>query len=90
LVDEIAKVTERLIIINSGRMILEAGSDEEDEKAYMLSGSAKTVLPLLDGLNCIGKTTAGSGQGNGTALRRISRSLPLSPSRFPTNVDCLR
>jgi ABC-2 type transport system ATP-binding protein len=60
LIDEIAKVTERLMIINNGRILLEAGIDEVDEKAYTLSGSAKAVLPLIDGLNCIGKTAAGS------------------------------
>lgn len=60
LIDEIAKVTERLIIINKGRILVEAGIDEIDEKAYTLSGPAKTILPLLDNLNCIGKTTAGS------------------------------
>jgi len=60
LIDEIAKVTERLIIINNGRILLETGIDDIDEKAYTLSGSAKTVIPLLDGLNCIGKTTVGS------------------------------
>ena len=60
LIDEIAKVTEHLIIINNGKLLLEAGIDDIDEKAYTLSGPAKTILPLLDGLNCIGKTTAGS------------------------------
>ena len=60
LIDEIAKVTERLIIIDKGRILVEAGIDDIDEKAYTLSGMEKTVLPLLDGLNCIGKTKAGS------------------------------
>jgi len=60
LIDEIAKVTERLIIINNGRILVEAGMEDIDEKAYTLSGAAKEVLPLLDKLNCIGKTTAGS------------------------------
>jgi ABC-2 type transport system ATP-binding protein len=60
LIDEIAKVTERLIIINNGRILLTAGIDDIDEKAYTLSGPAKSILPLLDGLNCISKTTAGS------------------------------
>ena len=60
LIDEIAKVTEKLIIINKGRILLEAGIEDIDEKAYTLSGSAQIVLPLIDGLNCIGKTTAGS------------------------------
>lgn len=60
LIDEIAKVTEQLIIIDKGRILLTAGIDDIDEKAYTLSGPAKTILPLLDGLNCIGKTMAGS------------------------------
>ena len=60
LIDEIAKVTQRLIIIDKGRILVEAGIDDIDEKAYTLSGMEKAVLPLLDGLNCIGKTKAGS------------------------------
>ena len=60
LIDEIAKVTERLIIINNGKILVEAGIDEIDEKAYTLSGSSNVIMPLLDNLNCIGKTTAGS------------------------------
>jgi len=60
LIDEIAKVTERLIIIHKGRVLLEAGIEDVDEKAYTLTGPANIVLPLLDGLNCIGKTMAGS------------------------------
>jgi len=60
LIDEIAKVTERLIIIDKGRILLEAGIDDIDEKAYSLSGSSNLILPLIEGLNCIGKTSAGS------------------------------
>ena len=60
LIDEIAKVTERLIIIDGGRLLLDAGINDIDEKAYTLSGPVKTILPLLESLNCIGKTTAGS------------------------------
>lgn len=60
LIDEIAKVTERLIIINKGRILIESGIEDIDEKAYTLSGSTNLVLPLIKELNCIGKTTAGS------------------------------
>jgi len=60
LIDEIAKVAERIIIIDNGSLLLEAGVDDIDERAYTLSGPTETVLPLLDGLNCIGKTTAGN------------------------------
>jgi len=60
LIDEIAKVTERLIIIDNGKILIESGIEEIDEKAYTLTGTTAAVLPLLDGLNCIGKTTMGS------------------------------
>lgn len=60
LIDEIEKVTERLIIINKGRILLETSIEDIDEKSYTLSGPANKVLPLINGLNCIGKTTAGS------------------------------
>jgi ABC-2 type transport system ATP-binding protein len=60
LIDEIAKVTERLIIINNGKIILETGIEDIDEKAYTLTGATSAVLPLLDKLNCIGRTAMGS------------------------------
>jgi len=59
LIDEISKVTQRLIIIEEGRILLEAGIDEIDEKAYTISGQAAAVAPLLEGLNCIGRTEIG-------------------------------
>lgn len=60
LIDEIAKITEHLIIINKGRKILYTDINDIDERAYTLTGSTKEVMPLLAGLNCIGKTTIGS------------------------------
>ena len=60
LIDEIAKVIERLIIIENGSILLESGIDDIDERAYTLSGATSVIMPLLDNLNCIGKTTAGS------------------------------
>ena len=60
LIDEIAKVTERLIIIDKGCLLFEAGINDVDEKAYTLSGAVKDVEPLLESLNCIGRTTIGS------------------------------
>jgi len=60
LIDEIAKVPERLIIIDKGQVLLKAGINDIDENAYTLSGPSKAVLPLLDGLNCIGKTETAS------------------------------
>jgi ABC-2 type transport system ATP-binding protein len=60
LIDEIAKVIQRLIIIDQGKLLMESGIDEIDEKAYTLSGAVSAIEPLLPNLNCIGKTTAGS------------------------------
>jgi len=60
MIDEIAKVVERLIIIDHGHLMLEAGIDDIDEMAYTLSGSVDAVRPLLTSLNCIGETVMGS------------------------------
>jgi len=60
LIDEIAKVTERLIIIDKGKILIETGIEDIDEKAYTLSGSVAAVTPLLEGINCIGTTVVGS------------------------------
>ncbi|MDR2572607.1 MAG: ABC transporter ATP-binding protein [Oscillospiraceae bacterium] len=60
LIDEIAKVTGRLLIIDTGKILVETGIDDIDENAYILSGLDSVVLPLAEKLNCIGKTTAGS------------------------------
>jgi len=60
LIDEIAKVTERLIIIDKGKLLLETDINEIDENAYTLSGAVSVIEPLLPNLNCIGKTVVGS------------------------------
>jgi len=72
LIDEIAKVIERLIIIDNGRILMEAGIEEIDERAYTLSGLSKAVLPLLNGLNCIGRTEMGSAMAAHIYDRRIT------------------
>ena len=60
LIDEIAKVTERLIIIESGKLLIEASINDIDERAYTLSGPTTAITPLLDRLNCIGKMAVGT------------------------------
>lgn len=60
LIDEIAKVAQRLIVIDHGRLLLEASIDDIDERAYTLSGPTELVQPALDGLNCIGQTVMGA------------------------------
>ena len=60
LIDEISKVIERLIIIDRGKLLVESGIEEIDEKAYTISGTAEAVAPLLAKLNVIGKTEIGN------------------------------
>jgi ABC-2 type transport system ATP-binding protein len=72
LIDEIAKVIERLIIIDNGKILMEAGIEEIDERAYTLSGLTKAVTPLLKELNCIGKTEMGSAMAAHIYDKRIT------------------
>jgi ABC-2 type transport system ATP-binding protein len=58
LIDEIAKVTHRLIIINNGKVLLHTGMDDIDERAYVLTGPTNAVMPLLENLNCINMSAA--------------------------------
>jgi ABC-2 type transport system ATP-binding protein len=60
LIDEIAKITERLLVIDNGKILMEAGIGEIDEKAYILTGQTAFVSPLLGSVNCMGTTTMGS------------------------------
>ncbi len=60
LIDEIAKVIEKLIIINNGKILLQTGIEDIDEKAYTLTGPKDAVLRLTKNLNCIGSTAIGS------------------------------
>lgn len=60
LIDEIAKVTERLMIINDGKLLVMTDMADIDEHAYTLTGRADLVLPAAHSLNCIGKTEVGS------------------------------
>jgi ABC-2 type transport system ATP-binding protein len=59
LIDEIARITQRLIIINNGKVLLHTAIEDIDERAYMLSGPSNSVTPLLENLNCIGKDDIG-------------------------------
>lgn len=60
MIDEIAKITEQLIIINNGKILLKTGIEDIDERAYTLTGPAKVIIPLVKELNCIGKTSIGN------------------------------
>lgn len=60
LIDEIAKVAERLLIIDAGKILVNTDIDDIDEHAYTLTGPTEIVEPLLEGLGCIAKGTVGS------------------------------
>ncbi|MCL1830284.1 MAG: ABC transporter ATP-binding protein [Oscillospiraceae bacterium] len=72
LIDEIAKITERFIIIDKGCLLLETSIDELDENAYTLSGASSLIHPLLEQLNCIGTTEIGSVMAAHIYDRRIT------------------
>ncbi len=59
LIDEIAAIASKLIIINQGKLLLYSDMNEIDEKAYMVTGPAAPVQQATQGLNVIGQTTAG-------------------------------
>jgi ABC-2 type transport system ATP-binding protein len=60
LVDEIAQITEKLIVLDKGKIRLQTDLADIDEHAYTLTGPRTTLAPLVETLNCIGRTTAGS------------------------------
>jgi ABC-2 type transport system ATP-binding protein len=59
LIDEIAKVAQRLIVIEKGKCLLSTDINDIDEHAYALTGPANTVAPLLENRNCIGQDKIG-------------------------------
>jgi ABC-2 type transport system ATP-binding protein len=59
IIDEIAKVAERLIIIDKGQLKLYCDMTEVDEKAYSVIGPADYVKAATEGLHIIGETEAG-------------------------------
>ncbi|MDR1411795.1 MAG: ABC transporter ATP-binding protein [Spirochaetaceae bacterium] len=59
IIDEIAKIAERLIIIDRGQLKLYCDMNEVDEKAYSVTGPAEYVKAATDGLRVIGETRAG-------------------------------
>jgi ABC-2 type transport system ATP-binding protein len=59
IIDEIAKIAERLIIIDEGRLVLFCDMAEIGERAYLVVGPAEHVTAATEGLRVIGETTAG-------------------------------
>ena len=59
LIDEMATVAEKLLIVNDGKLLLYSGMDEIEEKAYTVTGLAEPVEAAVAGLNVIGETKAG-------------------------------
>lgn len=59
LIDEIAKIVDSIIIIEKGRILLNASMNEIDEKAYSVTGMIDAVEPYKQWLNVIAETTIG-------------------------------
>jgi len=59
LIDEMAQVAEKLIIINKGQLVLYTDMNEIDEKAYSVTGPAEQVKKATEGLRIIGETQVG-------------------------------
>ncbi|WP_028560562.1 ATP-binding cassette domain-containing protein [Paenibacillus pinihumi] len=59
LIDEMAQVAEKLIIINKGELVLYTDMNDIDEKAYCVTGPADSVRKATEGLRIIGETKAG-------------------------------
>jgi ABC-2 type transport system ATP-binding protein len=74
IIDEIAKIVERLIIIDEGRLVLFCDMTEIDEKACLVVGSAEYVMAATEGLRIIGETTAGGFLSRSVYDRRIPDS----------------
>lgn len=55
LIDEIAGIAEKLIIIDKGEILLQTTANEVFEKAYSLTGITNDVMDLASGLNIIGE-----------------------------------
>ncbi|MFG0217096.1 ATP-binding cassette domain-containing protein [Brevibacillus porteri] len=59
LIDEISRVAEKLLIIDQGELKLYADTTDIDEMAYSVTGPAKVVEQLTQGLHIIGAKKVG-------------------------------
>lgn len=59
IIDEISKVAEQLIIIDSGKLVLFCDINEIDEKAYCVTGTAENVKMATKGLRVLSEMKAG-------------------------------
>ncbi len=59
IIDEVTKSAEELIIMDKGKIIFRSTIDDIDEKAYYITGTAKTITPVLENLNVISSKTIG-------------------------------
>lgn len=59
IIDEIAKIVERLIIIDKGQLVLFSDMNEIGEKQYSVTGPAENVKTATEGLNVLAEIKAG-------------------------------
>ena len=74
IIDEIAKVAERLIIIDKGNLKLYCDMSEVDEKAYCVTGPGENVIAATENLRVIGETKVAGFLSRSIYDRRIEES----------------
>ena len=74
IIDEIAKVAGRLIVIDEGRLKLFTDMADIDERAYTVTGPAAQVAAATAGLNVIAEKRAGGFVSRSVFDRRIESS----------------
>ncbi|MDR0406362.1 MAG: ABC transporter ATP-binding protein [Clostridiales bacterium] len=83
LIDEIAKVARKLMIMDKGKVLAQADLDEVDERAYTLTGPANVVRPLTAGLRRIGETEVGGMLAAHIYDRRVTPPHGVTLERLP-------
>lgn len=74
IIDEIAKVAEKLIILDKGELKLYCGMNDLDENAYCVTGPAEKVKAATQGLRIISETKAGGFLSQYIYDRRVEES----------------
>lgn len=85
IIDEAAKIAEELIILDKGKIIFHSTINDIDEKAYSITGTAKSVAPVLEKLNVISSKTIG---GHTTAfIYDEKNNVPAALSAAPVGLQ---
>ncbi|MCP2031363.1 ABC-2 type transport system ATP-binding protein [Okibacterium sp. HSC-33S16] len=87
LIDESASLFDRVVIMDAGRLVLDANSDEASESAWVMSGATNAVTQLIGTANVLSTSTVGglmSATGSGeldTETRALADDLRVHINR---------